>query len=215
MKLVFISDTHSAHRKIDLPEGDILLHSGDMSWMGRDHEIVEFYNWLKETPFKHKVFIAGNHDWGFVHAAQKLNEDYGDESIHYLEDSGVELEGIKIWGSPWQPEFFNWAFNLPRGQALKERWDLIPEDTDVLLTHGPPAGILDECPDMNDRTRMVNVGCSELRRAVFERVKPKIHAFGHIHQGYGTHQEDGITFINASTCNIKYNPVNKPFVIQM
>jgi len=96
----------------------------------------------------------------------------------YLENSGVEIDGVKFWGSPWQPEFFNWAFNLPRGRRLAEIWALIPDDTEVLITHTPPYGILDRV-DSGE-----HVGCEDLRRAL-QRVKPKVHVFGHIHEDRG------------------------------
>jgi hypothetical protein len=136
----------------------------------------------------------------------------GYKTIDYLEDEymgivdGDEPE-IKIWGSPWQPEFYNWAFNLPRGEALKEKWDMIPVDTDILITHGPPFGKLDYV----DYSK-INVGCEELLKRV-EEIKPKIHVCGHIHGGYGYVFDGNTHFINASILNDRYEFRNKPIIV--
>tara|TARA_R110002073_G_scaffold128374_2_gene274096 strand:- start:242 stop:643 length:402 start_codon:yes stop_codon:yes gene_type:complete len=126
----------------------------------------------------------------------------------YLQDESVEIEGLKIYGSPWQPWFFNWAFNLRTPEELKEKWDKIPEDTDVLVTHGPPLGILDLTMDG------LNVGCSELIKAV-ERIKPRAHIFGHIHEGYGDTMLDGCIFVNASINTHRYRPINEPIIFEI
>jgi len=210
MKLVCISDTHGRHDLMNnqIPEGDVLVVAGDISNIGKKKDIVSFHEFLKQVPCKHKVVIAGNHDWCFENSKRKkaslwlTNED---SSIHYLQDSEITIEGIKFYGSPWQPEFYNWAFNLRRGKQIKEKWDLIPQNTDVLITHGPPAGILD--PDRNQES----VGCVDLLDRVL-KIKPKVHVFGHLHSGYGTIQKEGITFVNASICDEIYDPINKPIV---
>jgi Icc-related predicted phosphoesterase len=130
--------------------------------------------------------------------------------IIYLQDRAIELNGVKFYGSPWQPEFCNWAFNLSRDTGeLGDKWAMIPEDTDVLITHGPPMGILDKC-DHGKR-----VGCEELFNEVTHRVKPKIHVFGHIHEEYGTHKTDDTLFVNASTCTVMYEPTNPPIVVDL
>ncbi|XP_050300876.1 UPF0046 protein T07D4.2 [Anthonomus grandis grandis] len=127
----------------------------------------------------------------------------------YLEDSGIEICGVKIWGSPWQPEFGHWAFNLKRGKECLSKWNLIPDDTDVLLTHSPPLGHGDlVCSG-------VRAGCVELLTTVQKRVKPKYHIFGHIHEGYGVSSDGKIIFINASTCDINYIPSNLPMVFDI
>jgi hypothetical protein len=126
----------------------------------------------------------------------------------YLQDSGVDIDGIKFWGSPWQPEFYNWAFNLPRGPELARVWAQIPNDTDVLITHGPPYGVLDEIYHGK------RVGCQDLSDAL-ERVKPKVHVFGHIHEGYGVLEQNGTTYVNASLCNQYYQLVHSPIVIDV
>lgn len=126
----------------------------------------------------------------------------------YLQDSEVVVDGWRVWGSPWQPEFCDWAFNLPRGSKLKEKWDLIPDDIDVLITHGPPVrhgGTI---------SRGVDVGCEDLMEAVL-KLQPLVHVFGHVHEGYGVTYESGITFINASTCTHNYCADNPPCVFDL
>lgn len=211
-KIVFISDTHNHHNEVKLPKGDILVHSGDFSGRGYPHELADFWMWLMEqsTKFKHIVFIAGNHDMSFEYKAEWITDMIKQlpDNVHYLEDSEVVLEGIKFYGSPWQPEFHNWGFNLPRGEKLAEKWVLIPNDTDILITHGPPATILDYTLRDN-----INVGCVDLLHKIKE-IKPKINVFGHIHEGYGYRDIHGTMFLNASTCNLRYQPINPPIVIK-
>lgn len=229
MRIVCISDTHSLHKIMDdlnpLPQGDVLLHAGDCTNKGKDFEIEDFLYWFKNiSGFKHKIFIAGNHDFGFEGYNNRtpwINDLLSVEkllhtNVTYLHDSGFTIESpefsrpIKVWGSPWQPEFFNWAFNLPRGgNELREKWDMIPEDTDILITHGPPHGIRDYTEYGKQ-----NVGC-ELLRLRTDIVKPKIHVFGHIHSAYGPAYIGGTTFINASICTERYIPSNKPIVLDL
>lgn len=206
MRIVCLSDTHNLHDRITVPEGDLLIHAGDATMRGTLEEIVVFDAWLASLPHRHKVVVAGNHDFLFERepalARQLLR------SAVYLQDSGVELDGLELWGSPWQPWFFDWAFNLRRGAPLREKWDLIPESTDVLITHGPPHGILDRV----DGGELV--GCEELLQAIL-RCRPRLHVFGHIHEGYGQEKRDGVTFVNASNCNRAYRPVNPPVVVDL
>lgn len=215
-KITFISDTHTKHKKLDefLPGGDILICAGDITSRGYIKEIEDFANWYdKINNYDTKVFIAGNHDFGFQDYSENIKGLLtGYKNIEYLQDELLMLgEGeveyidmIKIWGTPWQPEFHNWAFNLPRGEALKEKWDMIPMNTDILITHGPPYGKLDYVHYDN-----INVGCEELLKKIQE-VKPKINVFGHIHEGYG-YVFDGTThYINAAVLNGRYEFRNKP-----
>ncbi len=125
-----------------------------------------------------------------------------------MNDSGIEIEGIKFWGSPVQPWFYNWAFNRQRGEEIKKHWNLIPDGTNVLITHGPPKGFFDMT------TRGENCGCEDLFKAV-ERIRPQYHLFGHIHEGYGIEMSDGIVFANASVLNEDYRLVNRPIVIDL
>jgi len=215
-RITFISDTHTKHDKLNgfLPGGDILLHSGDLTGRGYITEIENFMKWYDNiNNYDTKVFIAGNHDFGFQDDNQKLRGLLtGYKTIDYLEDElmmvGEDYDNmIKIWGSPWQPEFHNWAFNLPRGEKIKEKWDMIPVDTDILITHGPPFGKLDYVPYDS-----VNVGCEELMKRV-EEIKPKIHVFGHIHEGYGYVFDGNTHFINAAVLNGRYEFRNKPITV--
>lgn len=205
-KIVFISDTHTLHGSVTVPDGDVLVCCGDfMSTGQRPQEAVSFALWLDALPHEFKIVIAGNHDIMFEKAPDLARKTLGGSCI-YLRDSGVEVMGVKFYGSPWQPEFCNWAFNLPRGEPLKRKWDLIPNDTDVLITHGPPKGILDGAIYNPER-----LGCKDLMDAV-ERVKPRVHAFGHIHYSYGWKVIGETTFINAAICGEDYRPTNKPIV---
>jgi len=220
MRIVFISDTHDQQdrMRVPVPDGDILIHAGDATMMGRMHEIASAGAWLRNFPHKHKIFVAGNHDWLFEKnptlAVELLNKGIlgvGDGNIIYLQDSGTEIEGLKIYGSPWQPRFYDWAFNLDRGETIKRKWDLIPEGLDVLITHGPAHGVQDQISPVLGGEHL---GCEELMAAV-NRVKPKIHVFGHIHGGYGKTQYANTLFINASICDEAYKPIHEPIVIDL
>jgi len=218
LRIVCISDTHSRHKKIkDVPQGDVLVCAGDFTSFGTSKsEIRDFVNWLNGQDHKYKIFIAGNHDRLFEEdpklALQQI-PDYCD--VIYLQDKAITLDGVKFYGSPWQPEFYNWAFNLPRGKALRDKWSKIPKDTNVLITHGPPHGILDEVPDRVNPHKIVNCGCEELVKAVKLLPELKCHIFGHIHEGYGTYADNGVKFINASICTRSYEPTNKPIVFDL
>lgn len=212
-KIVFISDTHNKHKHLTskgmgniLGSGDYLIHAGDCTSMGSKNEITQFLEWFSNTDFKHKIFIAGNHDFGFEQLTD-IPQVYKDYGVIYLFDNDVTIDGIKFYGSPWQPEFHNWAFNLPRGEELGQKWEQIPNDVDILITHGPAYGILDYAPIGG------HVGCEELYRKIVE-VKPKIHVCGHIHEGYGQKTMGGIEFLNASVLNDRYEHAHKPIVIE-
>jgi Icc-related predicted phosphoesterase len=205
-----VSDTHGLHDKLTLPKGDFLLHAGDFSGRGELSSYVSLNRWfmqqLDKGKFKHIVCCVGNHDLSFEDH-EDLARSCFDPSIHILINQSVTLEGLKFYGSPVTPEFFNWAFNVPRNsEAMKANWDRIPDDTDVLLTHGPPMGILDR------NLENVPCGCEVLAKRVME-VKPKVHCFGHIHRGYGMLMKKGITFINASSCTEEYKCTNKPMTV--
>lgn len=189
-RLVLLSDTHGCHERLSVPEGDILVHTGDFTNNGKELAVRAFARWFAAQPHPHKVVIAGNHDY-----CLDLDKALGRQVFQgasYLLDSEVVVEGLRIYGAPWQPEFMNMAFNLTRGPALQAAWSRIPNGVDVLLTHGPPFGVLDRTFD--DRL----VGCEELRMAV-DRVGPKLHVFGHIHESAGSVGEGGMLFVNAST----------------
>lgn len=207
MKIVCISDSHLRHVRypIDVPECDLLIHSGDALIEGTYRELEAFSSWFGGLPARKKIFVAGNHDWIFEKENQ-LARKLLPKDVIYLQDELVEVEGLKIYGSPWQPEFCDWAFNLPRGWPLRKKWEKIPEGIDILVTHGPPLGILDYSPFGNE-----HVGCTDLRQEL-HRVKPKLHCFGHIHGAYGTTQWAGTQFVNASLCDEAY-VANNPAVI--
>ena len=224
MRLVVLSDTHSLHASIagGVPEGDVLIHGGDFCGSNSKVSVGAFLEWFAEQPHEHKIFIAGNHDGAFERDPEwcKAAIQDIDPSLVYLQDSGYEIDGVKFWGSPWQPEFCDWHFNLPRGPRLAEKWALIPDDTDVLITHGPPKNILDGCPPFPPSghegmpQETFHAGCEEMVKVV-QRIKPKVHIFGHIHEGYGTHEQNGITFINGSNVNGAYRPVNPAIVFDI
>jgi Icc-related predicted phosphoesterase len=208
-KLTFISDTHNKHGALSLKPTDFLIHTGDLTSKGTLPEVAAFLFWFSQQPAKHKIFIAGNHDWLFYESqfqAKMLLRDY--PQITYLEDSGVELEGIKFYGSPYQPVFYNWAFNANE-ETLKKKWHEIPDETDILLTHGPAHGIMDFTYNKE------NVGCKSLKYHIMNRVKPKIFAFGHIHEGYGTYKFEDTLYINACSLDRRYHPCNEPIIMEI
>lgn len=209
MKLTFISDTHSKHHNLACGSGDILIHCGDFTVDGSLKASGDFADYIAKQDFKHKVVIAGNHDTCFEDErrtdAERLLSDRG---ITYLNDSGIEIEGVKFWGSPIQPEFFDWAFNRARGAEIAKHWALIPSDTDILLTHGPAHGYLDRCHDGR------RAGCEDLL-ATLQTIKPRIHACGHIHEGYGMRETEDTIFINACNLDLRYQLTNPAIELQI
>jgi len=229
VRIICISDTHSLHegmlynldKLIDPSKKNILIHAGDCTNVGREFETKDFVKWFERLEgFDLKLFIAGNHDFSFEKEPDYLYELINEEkllksNVVYLEDEEYLLSlpeferPIKIYGSPWQPEFHNWAFNLPRnGNILNEKWNKIPTDTDILVTHGPSYGILDKTP-FND-----HVGCELLRQRLLE-VKPPIHIFGHIHNSRGVMSYNNTVCVNASICTEQYRPINKPIILDI
>lgn len=209
MKLCIISDTHNKHKHLaKLPDADAIIHCGDFTSIGQSHEIVNFMQWYSKLPYKYKIIIAGNHDWLFERS-RILALEKVPENVIYLEDSGVELEGIKFWGTPVQLPFNNWAFNRHESK-LKEHWAAIPDDIDVLITHCPPHTIFDWSIYDN-----ICTGSPSLYWEVVQRIKPKVHCFGHIHGGYGIKAIENTTFINASNLDEDYMCVNNPVLIEI
>lgn len=207
-RLVLLSDTHGFHNQVNVPSGDILVHAGDFMNSGtRIEELTSFTSWWNIQPHPVKILIAGNHDILVERCPDILKHHlYGTD---YLCDSGTEYFGLKFWGSPYQPRFCDWAFNEDRGDAIKKHWDLIPDNTDVLITHGPPYGILDKSTPAGP-----HLGCDDLWDAV-KRVKPKIHVFGHIHGGAGQTDIFHTWFINASQTDESYRLIHEPIVIDI
>lgn len=214
-RIVCISDTHNSHDWINVPAGDILIHAGDATNRGSEREAEEFLIWYSALPHRHKIFVAGNHDWFYENDNRRARLLTAHYNITYLQDSSAEIENLKIYGSPWQPRFYDWAFNLKRGAEMAEKWRMIPPDTEILITHGPPNGILDEVPRPFG---IENTGCEELRKRIEEIAatgKLKLHVFGHIHCGYGTAENFGVKFINAANCDEDYNPTQLPVVFDL
>jgi Icc-related predicted phosphoesterase len=209
MKILFISDTHGQHRKLkNLPQADLLIHSGDVSRRGEDHEIEDFIRWFSQLDFQYKIFIAGNHDFYFEDETVNRVQKMLPQNTYYLCDTGVTIEGISFWGSPITPTFFNWAFNRDRGKEIAKYWNKIPESTDILITHGPPFGILDQTQSG------LHVGCESLLKKV-KSIKPQYHLFGHIHEAYGVYESAQTTFINGSILDENYVITNQPIVLNL
>jgi Icc-related predicted phosphoesterase len=220
LKIVCISDTHCRLEEVFIPDGDVLVHTGDLTFVGdikeTSKELVKLSKHLDR--FKSIVLVEGNHDWLGERNPDLMDQMCKDSGITLLRDSGTTIEGIKFWGSPYQPEFCNWAFNLPRGQALKEKWSLIPQDTQVLLTHGPPMGILDGVERFNGKKcewETEHVGCADLYNRIQDLKDLKLHVFGHIHGSHGTLKVENTWLVNASICTEKYKPTNSPYVISI
>jgi Icc-related predicted phosphoesterase len=211
MRLVLISDTHNWHRTMARPpEGDVLIHAGDLTDQGTLEEIAAFFEWFGALPHRHKIVIAGNHDFAFEKTPAEA-EALVPSGVTYLRDSGVEIQGFKLWGSPWQPWYYDWAFNLPRGEEIARKWALIPEETAVLVTHGPPHGVLDQAVEGPPG----RPGCEALAARVALLPRLRLHVFGHIHEGYGQVMKGDCTFVNACTCDIDYRPRNPAVVVDI
>lgn len=210
MKIVCLSDTHGKHFGLEVPDADTVIHCGDFCSFGQIKDAMSFLNWFNCLPHKNKIFIAGNHDLAFEKESfikTLLKHDY--PQLTYLEDSGCEIEGVKFWGSPQTPRFFNWAFNRTRGAEIRRHWDMIPLDTDVLITHGPPYQILDRAP--REAASYDHAGCRDLLDKIV-LLSPKLHLFGHIHADGGKSFASGMNtiFCNASVVDENYNVANKP-----
>lgn len=206
IRIVCMSDLHNIDMFYKVPDGDVLIVAGDICGVGNEAELKEFDDFLTLQPHPLKIVVAGNHDWPFALSTPDEAKKLLKNAI-YLEDSGIEVFGLTFWGSPWQPWFFDWAFNLPRGEKLADVWSKIPSDTDILITHSPPYGILDVADGYH-------VGCEQLSQAL-EYIKPKLHVFGHIHQGYGSLERDGTIYVNASLRDESYRLVNPPIVVDL
>ena len=209
MKVVCISDTHNINESLRVPDGDLLIHAGDATAEGEAWEVARFAEWFRSLPHRHKIFVAGNHDWLFERDNAAARAMF--EGVHYLEDDSVMVEGLKIYGSPWTPQYkhYVWAYILDRGPQMARKWEMIPEDVDILVTHCPPEGILDASGSGE------SAGCAELLSRVLE-VKPKLHVFGHMHPSHGVLERDGITFVNASISGDNgYTPDFEPLVFDI
>lgn len=206
MKIDLLSDLHGF--KPDLPGGDLLIIAGDLTARDKQNEYLDFFSWLMHQDYKKKIFIGGNHDVQIQNRFVKFDEN---STVDYLEDSGTEFEGLKIWGTPWTQTFKYQnpackAFALNSEEKLKQKWDLIPDGIDILITHSPPCGIL-------DKTIRCRTGSITLYDAI-ERVQPRLHVFGHIHEGYGQKVTVKTHFVNASHVNEYYQNIHDLITIQ-
>jgi hypothetical protein len=213
-----------------LPDGDLLIHGGDLTAQGLKHEVQDVLKWFKTIKDRYThgiVFIAGNHDRTFD--GPKFGDDDIEEgsrkkpvwllealdnlpsNVHYLENNLVTIDGVKIWGSPVTPWFHGdrWAFNKHRGEEIDAVWNKIPMDTDIIVTHGPIAYKLDYVAHDSHYA-----GCEHLRQRV-QSIKPILHISGHIHECYGYDYDENTHYFNASICNHSYEPLNKPWEIEI
>lgn len=213
MRIVAISDVHGKWNKLTIPECDILISAGDYSFRGERHMVKDFHRWLNEQPANHIISVQGNHEtWveqNFLEAKTLAEENC--PAVYFMDEGLVEIEGLKIWCSAITPFFCNWAWNRLPHQIIYN-WEKIPEDTDILITHGPPKGILDELVYVNGAPKGEHAGCPYLLRKI-ELIKPDIHIFGHIHCGHGEFHKDGTSFYNAAICDEMYSPTNPVTVI--
>lgn len=205
LRIVAISDTHGYHKNLVIPDGDVLIHAGDWSHgRGSVRDTADLNAWLGTLPHAYKLITAGNHDM-HVQSCPEIAKAMFTNAKLLIDESAV-VDGRLFYFSPWTPTFYNWGYMADRGARIRAKWARIPVNTDILVTHGPPHGIRDQCPQ--------SVGCEELRESVFE-IRPKLHIFGHIHEGAGVSHVAGITFANASICTGAYAPVNPPLVFDI
>lgn len=225
VRVVCVSDTHNRHNKLYVPPGDILIHAGDFTMTGRHGAMKKFGEWLSAQPHTHKLVIAGNHDVTLdppyyerrgrarFHFRKKydtkLTRSLFEKHCTYLEDQAVEIEGYKFYGSPISPSFCDWAFGRDRGPDIRSTWEKIPDDCEILITHGPALGHGDECR-MGHRA-----GCMDLLHTIQQRVRPMYHIFGHIHEDYGVSTDGYTKYVNASTCTFKYLPYQPAIVFDL
>lgn len=216
MKICAISDVHGKWNQISIPEVDLLISCGDYSFKGEKHMVRDFHKWLSKQKARHIISVQGNHElWvekNFDEARQIALEEC--PNVNFMQEGLVEIEGIKIWCSAWTPFFHNWAWNAHRGEEINAHWDLIPEDIDVLVTHGPPADILDVTM-FSDGTPRDRVGCYDLWNKILKLPKLKMHFFGHIHESYGYRYLNGIQFYNVAICDQFYKANNEPVLVEL
>jgi len=227
LRIVCVSDTHTKHRNLQsIPDGDVLLHCGDFTQRGTHDEIIDFNKWLGSLPHKHKLVIAGNHDvcMDAVSYDQYWDKDFRHKEYNdpskartllsnclYLENRSVVIEGVKIYGSPMTPPIPGraGAFNVTRGFEDQQHWAKVPADVDVLVTHGPPYGILDTT------FTGLHVGSETLLKETMSRIRPRFHVFGHIHEAYGAARVGNTVFVNAATSTLLSKPRHAPVVIDV
>lgn len=224
MRVIILSDTHLMHSQVKVPDGDLLIHCGDYTNKGSNSDTLDFLNWFSAHNHSYKVWINGNHELGHDKGPMRqskidLYKSFTDKNknLFYLEHSSIMIDGFKIFGSPFTPFFYNWAYNVARGAEIASKWADIPDDTNILVTHGPVYGILDLVKDnFHNSGRDLHQGCEELLKRVNQLKQLKLHAGGHLHlQGGQTKVVNGITFVNAAICTEDYQPTNLPVVIDL
>jgi len=215
--LVVMSDTHGHHRKVPLPPGDVLVHCGDTLLRGKEAELADFLDWIAQVPYRHKVFIGGNHDWALEGCKLPIPK-----GVTYLLGQAAQVAGVRFFGAPWRPRPAWVKADSPPGRYsafgvmladIEARWAEVPADTQVLVTHVPPHEVLDlgpVDPDGQQRRR----GCPALRQRV-EQVRPQFHLFGHNHEEPGLLKRDGTTFVNAALLNNDYELIRPPIVLEV
>ncbi len=208
MKIDCISDLHGFLPQLD--GGDLLIIAGDITASDQLYQYEEFFQWLQFQKYKTIIYIAGNHD-GII--GKKMIDFHTLNDIRYLEDSYTYVNDFKIWGSPWTPTFLDWHFMKERGEPIKEKWDLIPDDIDILITHGPPYGILDKVKISSRGDKFKKAGCMDLMNTIPRLKNLKLHVFGHIHESYGILEIGNTKFVNACIMNENYEPINKPISV--
>lgn len=219
MRIWFISDTHNQHRYLQIPEADVVIHCGDESTHQKPTfnapEAQQFFEWYSSLKIPTKIFVPGNHSTA-IEAGLITPGDYPE--VKFLIHEGWELEGIKLFGSPYVPRFHDWAYMKKRTQ-LDTVWQSIPDDTEILITHGPPKGVLDLTHDSESKG-LVQVGCAALRRHVEQRIQPRVHAFGHLHDergisNYGIYKRGVTQFVNCSVCDLMGRYSNNGFLMDI
>jgi len=208
MRLVGFADIHHNTQYVDsLPEGDVLIFAGDEDIRSFE-DLINFITWFIGFSHKHKIWIAGNHDLYLEHNYDLVKRVSKEAGVIYLDNEEVEIEGVRFYGSPITPRFFDWAFMRDRGDEITKIWERIPEGIDVLITHGPALGKL----DINGRGEVC--GCYDLARFI-KKIKPKVHFCGHIHGSYGHVRDEDTMYINCSLLNEHYNLVNDAIVYDL
>ena len=207
MVLVLFGDTHELHREVEVPAGDILICVGDFTMFSKNLSAIEDFNeWLGELPHRHKIVVPGNHEF-FLEANPERRSLLDNANV--LIDEGIEIEGLNIYGSPMTP-LYGAAFGKSSAKDRERHWSKIPNDTHVLLTHGPPFGILDVSSDQAER-----MGDPELRNRVRELPSLRLHAFGHVHGAFGTIEQGGVTFANVALMGNFGDLVKAPTALRM
>jgi Icc-related predicted phosphoesterase len=210
LKVVAISDTHNQHEKLTIPKCDVLIHAGDFTGSGTISETKAFVNWFSKQPAKDKVFISGNHDaldQEFSPLFKSIVSEY--PSVTYLRDEMAIIQGLKIYGYPWTPRFFDWNWMAdPESPLMLSTLKAIPEDLDILISHGPPKGLLDKTE------RGESVGSSDLLLEL-DRIKPRYLICGHIHHSCGILEQNGMTIVNAAILNDHYQYKNQPIILDI